>query len=291
MEVHQLRYFCAVAETGSFTRAAERENVSQPSLSQQIIKLEAELGTRLFDRAARKARLTPSGEALLSRARAVLQELVDARKQIDEMAGKVSGRVTVGAIPTIGPYFLPARLKRFSKDYPQVHVTVVEEITPVLLEKLRAGELDFGLLALPVQGKDLACRQLLREPLFLVVHERHHTARRQSVELKRLDGEDFLLLKDGHCFRETTISACKKARFEPSIVFESGHFESIVSLVSSGLGISIIPQMAAQPREGCKYLRIREPWAFRPVGLVRLKQHYVTRAMKAFEEELDKTSD
>ena len=119
MEVHQLRYFCAVAETGNFTRAAQREQVAQPSLSQQIMKLEEELSVRLFDRLGRSVRLTDLGQIFLPRARAILMELKVAKEEVAERQSTVSGPVCVGVIPTIAPYFMPTRLAMFSRKYPQ----------------------------------------------------------------------------------------------------------------------------------------------------------------------------
>src|SRR5215471_13215021 len=142
MELHQLRYFCAVAETGSFSRAAEQSHVSQPSLSQQILKLEDELGARLFDRLGRSIRLTELGKTFLPRARAVLRELEAARGDVVERKDSVTGPVTVGAIPTVAPYLLPRVLTSFSRKFPQARLTVIEEITPVLLDRLRAGTVD-----------------------------------------------------------------------------------------------------------------------------------------------------
>src|SRR5438477_11675827 len=138
MELHQLRYFCAVADTGSFSRAAEQSHVSQPSLSQQILKLEDELGTRLFDRLGRSVRLTEVGKTFLPRARAVLRELEAARGDVVESKDSLCGQGAVGVIPTVAPYFLPPVLAAFSKLFPESVVTVLEGITPVLLERLRA---------------------------------------------------------------------------------------------------------------------------------------------------------
>src|SRR5262245_27700874 len=166
MELHQLRYFCAVAETGSFSRAAEQSHVSQPSLSQQIMKLEDELGARLFDRLGRSVRLTDLGKTFLPRARAVLRELEAARGDVVEQKDSISGSVIVGVIPTVAPYFLPPQLTSFSRKFPQASLTVVEEITPVLLERLRAGTIDVAILALPIRGHEFEAFPLLTERLF-----------------------------------------------------------------------------------------------------------------------------
>src|ERR1700756_4813095 len=142
MEFHQLRYFCAIADSGSFSRAARLAHVSQPSLSQQILKLEDELGARLFDRLGRSVRLTDVGKTFLPRARSVLRELEAARGDVVEQKDSVGGRICVGRIPSLRPYFLPAQITFLSRRFPQAHVTVVEDITPALLDRLRASVVD-----------------------------------------------------------------------------------------------------------------------------------------------------
>src|SRR5258707_1841022 len=156
MELHQLRYVCAVAETGSFSRAAEQTHVSQPSLSQQILKLEDELGARLFDRLGRSVRLTDLGKAFLPRARAVLRELEAARGDVVERKDSVAGALSVGVIPTIAPYFLPLQLTAFTPEFRQAQLTIVDASTPVLLDRLRASTVDVAILALPIRGHEFA---------------------------------------------------------------------------------------------------------------------------------------
>lgn len=286
MELHQLRYFCAVVREGNFSRAAQRQRVAQPSLSQQIIKLEGELGAKLFDRFPRSARLTPFGRAFLPRAAAILRQVADARAEIREMAGAEKGEIAIGAIPTVAPYLLPSVLSRFARQHPAVTVNVVEEITPVLLDRLHNGTLDMALLALPVPGVELACEELIREALFAVVPGRHRFALRKALELREIKNEPFLLLKEGHCFRENTIVACRRSRLQPNVVFESGQFSSIIAMVSAGMGISIVPAMAVPHHSGCKFIRIIDEHSYRRVGLVQLKEHFPTRAHRALAAHL-----
>ena len=286
MELHQLRYFCAVARAGNFTRAAEQEHVSQPSLSQQVLKLEDELGTRLFDRLGRSIRLTASGEAFLPKAEAVLRQLSQAKLEIREMSGVEKGTVTVGTIPTIAPYFLPARLSSFARQHPQIQVSVVEEITPVLLEKLQEGRIDLALLALPVVGDHFVSQELLREPLYLVVPQTHCLAGQTRVHLNQIEDESFLLLKEGHCFRENTLAACGRARLRPNVVFESGQFATLLAMVAAGAGISVVPAMAVEPRAGCCFIPLADDASHRRVGIVRLKRHFRSRAEIAFIDHL-----
>jgi len=284
MELQQLRYFCAIAETGSFSRAAQQTHVSQPSLSQQIRKLEDELGARLFDRLGRSIRLTELGQAFLPRARAVLRDLEAARGEVAERKTAIEGNVCVGVIPTIAPYFLPPLLAAFTRKYPDVRLTVVEEITPLLLEKLRAGSVDVAIVALPlnVRGHEFESVPLADEKLFAVLPRAHALAGRRRIRLDDLRDDPFLLLRDGHCFRETAVAACKRARLHPQIVFESGQFSSILSMVSAGLGVSIVPAMAVEDRAGCRFIPLADERAERTIGAVTLKGRSRTRASEAF---------
>jgi LysR family hydrogen peroxide-inducible transcriptional activator len=282
VELHQLRYFCAVADSGSFSRAAEQSHVSQPSLSQQILKLEDELGARLFDRLGRSVRLTDLGKTFLPRARAVLRELEAARGDVVEQKDSIGGTICVGVIPTIAPYFLPAQLTFLSRRFPQARVTVVEEITPVLLERLRASVVDVAILALPIRGHEFETFSLLTEHLFAALPKEHRYAKRSSLALKDLRVEPFLLLRDGHCFRDTAVAACDRARLNPQIVFESGQFSSILSMVGAGMGVSIVPEMAVEKRSGCRFVRIVDAEASRTIGAVVLRGRSLTRLHRAF---------
>ncbi|MGH9655193.1 MAG: LysR family transcriptional regulator [Bryobacteraceae bacterium] len=285
MEIHQLRYFCAVARNGTFTRAASAERVAQPSLSQQIQKLEAELGARLFDRLSKSARLTAFGAAFLPKAELILRELSEAKTEILEMSGKDKGEVTIGTIPTIAPYLLPSLLGGFSRRHPAISINVVEETTPALLEHLHAGGVDLIVAALPLDAPDLISTELFREPFFLVVPAAHPFAGLGSVRLEEIPKESrFLLLKEGHCFRDSTIEACHRSRLSLNIVFESGQFATILAMVSAGMGISAVPRMAVQPVRGCRFVPIANRNASRTVGMTSLGRHFQTRAEKIFRQ-------
>jgi len=282
MEIHQLRYFCAVAETSSFSRAAVQTHVSQPSLSQQILKLEDELGARLFDRLGRTVRLTELGKTFLPRARAVLRELEAAKGDVNERKDSIGGSICIGVIPTIAPYLLPPHLTFFTRQFPQARLAVVEEITPVLLERLRASSVDIAILALPIRGNEFETFPLFTERLFAALPKGHKLARHSSLSLKDLRAEPFLLLRDGHCFRDTAIAACGRARLNPQIIFESGQFSSILSMVGTGMGVSIIPEMAIDKRQACRYVRIADSEATRTIGVVVLRGRSLTRVQLAF---------
>lgn len=286
MQFHQLRYFCAVARTGNFTRAAQQERIAQPSLSQQVRKLEEELGSTLFDRLGRTVRLTQLGAAFLPRAEAILRQVANATAEIQEMAGADRGKLVIGSIPTIAPYFLPPHLASFARKFPHIQVSVVEEVTSELLNQLQHGVIDLAVLALPVPAPHYLCQELFRERLYLAVPHGHHLAAQGTANLKQIVNDPFLLLKEGHCFRDNTLSACGKARLQPNVVFESGQFATILAMVAAGTGVSVVPQMAIEPREGCCFIPLADEGAYRRIGIVQLKQHFRSRVHSAFLKHL-----
>jgi LysR family transcriptional regulator, hydrogen peroxide-inducible genes activator len=280
MEIHQLRYFCAVAHHGTFTRASKVEHVAQPSLSQQILKLEAELGARLFDRLPRSARLTTFGKAFLPRAERILRQLEEAKTEVRDMSTNDKGEVVVGIIPTIAAYLLPRLLNDFTVRHPLVTIKIIEDITPALVQRLHEGTTDIAVAALPISGNDLVSEALFEEKFYAVLPKNHRLASRSSINLAQLNREPFLLLKEGHCFRDSLIAACNKLRMSPSIVFESGQFATILAMVSAGMGVSAVPAMAVQPQPGCKFIPIAGKHSTRTVGIVTSRHHFQSRAQR-----------
>ncbi len=271
MEFHQLRYVCAIADTGSFSRAAERCQIAQPSLSQQILKLEEDLGARLFDRLGRSVRLTEAGSAFLPHARSILNQMETARSSVADKAEDVRGSVAVGAIPTIAPYLVPRYTTGFTKRYPEAQLRIVEETTAILIEGLRDLSIDLAILALPLRHKDLEVFPLRTEPLFAVLPKDHPRAGAESLGLKDLRGESFVMLRDGHCFRDLSMAACTQARVNPQIAFESGQFSSLFAMVAAGVGISLAPEMAIDRNAGCRYVRINDARATRTIVVAMLR--------------------
>ncbi len=281
MEIHQLRYFCAVAKHGTFTHASVAEHVAQPSLSQQILKLEAELGARLFDRLPRSAKLTAFGAAFLPKAERILRELGDAKTEMLEMAGEEKGEVVLGIIPTIAAYLLPKFLAGFSHKHRLVTVKVIEDITPALLDRLHQGGIDMAIVALPLYGEELACTDLFEERFFAVLPDNHAKAKLEAIKLSELNDDPFLLLKEGHCFRDSLITACRESKVKPNVAFESGQFATILAMVAAGMGISAVPAMAVQPFPGCRFIPLKGKSSKRKVGIVRLRHHFETRGQRS----------
>src|SRR5215813_13082706 len=198
MEIHQLRYFVAVAEEESFSRAAEREHVSQPSLSQQIQKLEAELNQQLFDRLPRSVVLTEAGRTLLEYARKILTELADAGRAVAALEQQVAGRLSVGAIPSIALYILPRLIVSFQRAYPKVTFELFEDTTDKLAQKLEDGTLDVVLASASDETSTLVQHSLGKEPLLLLVPQKHPLARKKTIKWSDLATEKFLLLHEEH---------------------------------------------------------------------------------------------
>jgi LysR family transcriptional regulator, hydrogen peroxide-inducible genes activator len=282
MEFNQLRYVCAIAETGSFSRAAERCQVAQPSLSQQVLKLEKDLGAKLFDRLGRSVRLTEAGHAFLPHARSILSQMETARSSVADKCADVRGSVAVGVIPTIAPYLMPRYTTTFAKKFPEANLRIVEETTPILVEGLRDLSIDLAILALPLRHKDLELFPLRTEPLFAVLPRNHPRAAAESLALKDLRGESFVMLRDGHCFRDLSIAACTHARVTPRIAFESGQFSSLFGMVAAGVGISLAPEMAIDRNAGCRYVRVSDARATRTIVAATLHGRSFNLVQRAF---------
>lgn len=244
MEMHQLRYAVAVAKSGNFSRAAEQCHVSQPSLSQQILKLEEELGERLFDRTRREARTTPHGEAFLRRARRILEEVDAARRDAQDAKELASGTVTVGVIPTIAPYLLPRVTAAFMKSFPGVELVLHEETTPRLLKLLHGYEVDLAVLSIPFQTERLELLPLMDEELLLAVPSSHPFATKRSIAAADLEQERLIVMQEGHCLGDQVLGFCSRGLNHPRISFRSAQLETIQSLVTAGMGISLVPAMA-----------------------------------------------
>ena len=286
MELQQLRYLCAIADTGSFSRAAEHCHVAQPSLSQQISKLEEELRTRLFDRLGRSIRLTDAGRTFLPHARAVLHQTELARNEVDGGRRDARGTVTVGVIPTIAPYYLPKRLAAFTRRFPDATLRIVEETTEVLVESLRSLSVDVAILSLPLKHRDFEIIPLLTERLYAALPADHPHANASGISLRELRDERFVLLRDSHCFRGIALAACERARLDPCVAFESGQFSSLLGMVAAGVGVTLVPEMAIDRGAGCRYVRIADTQASRTIAAARLKGRSFSRVQEAFLDRL-----
>lgn len=285
MELHQLRYFLAVARARNFSRAAERCHVAQPSLSQQIKKLEEELDERLFERTKREVSLTPAGEVFRQHAERVLEGVEQARDSVREIRGLLRGRVALGALPTLAPYFLPARLKAFSEKHPGIEVVVHEDPTAQLAAAVLAKELDVALVSLPAERTGLVAEAFFDEDLLVALPAGHRLAEKRRLTLDDLEHEAFILMKEGHCLSGQALQFCHLSGFAPRVSFRSAQIETVMAFVAAGWGVSIVPAMARRKEEegGVRYRRLAG--MTRSVGVIYRAAHplnYAARALVDF---------
>jgi len=286
MEMTQLRYVVALARTGNFSRAAEQCNVSQPSLSQQIQKLEDELGERLFDRMKRQTKLTSHGEVFFRRAVVILAEAEMALREASEAKSLVSGTCTIGVLPTIAPYLLPEAIGLFTRKYPGVEIVVQEDTTAQLLKQLAAYELDFAIASHPIQDRRLEIKELFAEELLLALPPRHPLAQKRTVSAAALRRERLIIMRQEHCLGDQVLGFCAQRDVKATISFRSAQLETIHALVSAGLGLSLIPAMAAKVKrsDALEYRSIQGPRPHRKIIALWPRQRPLSHAARAFLE-------
>jgi LysR family hydrogen peroxide-inducible transcriptional activator len=272
MNLRDLRYLVALADERHFGRAAARSCVSQPTLSAQIRKLEEYLGVPLVERQPKRVALTSAGERIVERARRLLQE-ADA---IVELArtdrDPLSGRVRLALIPTVGPYLLPHIAGPLKRDVPRLKLLLYEYRTDTLLEKLRAGELDLGILALPVAMDGIESAELYDEPFRLAVPSQHELAHGDTARIDELHGETVLLLEDGHCLRDQALEVCNRVQAQESQDYRATSLETLRQMVAAGHGVTLLPELAASGHlarlRGLKVKSFVKPAPTRTIGAV-----------------------
>jgi len=285
MNLRDLRYLVALADEGHFGRAAVRCHVSQPTLSAQVRKLEEYLGVPLVERQPRRITLTEAGARVVERARRVLLEadaIIElARSDRDPLAGSLK----VALIPTVGPYLLPHVARRLRRDLPRLKLMLYEYQTEPLLEKLRAGEIDVGILALPVPQDGLDTRVLYEEPFTVAVPASHPLAARDRLKLEDLRGETLLLLEDGHCLRDQALEVCSRVRVHEDQDYRATSLETLRQMVAAGHGVTLLPQLAAgshgSTARGLKIKPFAKPAPARTIGAVWRKSTTRGEAIEA----------
>jgi DNA-binding transcriptional LysR family regulator len=283
VQLQQLVYFVAVAETRHFTRAAERTHVAQPSLSQQIRALERELGARLFSRARGNIALTDAGEALLPLARRILADADTARHEVQELAQLRRGRVRLGATPSVCTGLLPEVLREYHRRHPGIHLLVEEGGSRDLVRELATGSLDLALIILPLQSHDpaLATTELLREELVVAsAADSGPVDGQQRVRVRDLEGQPLVMFRRGYDLREFTVGACRAAGFEPTFAVEGGEMDAVLGFVEAGLGLAVLPSMVADRRAFIRVTPFAAPGLQRTIGLAHRKDVEPPRAAR-----------
>jgi LysR family transcriptional regulator, hydrogen peroxide-inducible genes activator len=245
LKLKDLRYLVAVADTRHFGQAAARCFVSQPTLSAQLKKLEEYLGVQLIERHPRKVALTEAGTQVVSRARRIIEASDEIVTLAELRRDPLAGRLRVALLPTIGPYLLPLVATRIRKKLPRVDLLLYEYQTGPMLEQLQAGDIDLGILALPVPAEGLVQRELFAEPFVVAVPDHHALADRKSLKASDLDGQTVLLLEDGHCLRDQALDVCSNTRIQEKQDFRATSLETLRQMVASGAGITLLPELAS----------------------------------------------
>jgi len=283
MEINQLRYFVAVAELLSFTKAAARCHVSQPSLSQQIQKLELDLGVQLLDRLGRRIKLTDAGDVFYERATAALDAINDAKTCVQTGLDWQKGAITVGAIHTIAPYLLPDVVSRLTKRFPHAQVTVEEQLTEELIANCLAGELDVGIVALPIAERRLRAESLFTEKLVAAVPTSSPLAGRNRLTLRDVTSQPFVLLDDMHCLGRQTLQLCADRNCAPAVSCRTAQLLTVQELVALGQGVSLVPEMAANRNRDKRvvYRTLNGPPVEREIGMIWRPRYRPRRLVEA----------
>ena len=282
MEMHQLRYFAKVADLGNVTRAAEACFVSQPSLSQQLAKLERELGQPLFERLGRGVRLTEAGRLFKRYCDQILSLTEDARTRVADDPD--SGRIVLAAIPTVAPYFLPGVLTRFAKLAPRVRIEIREDTTANIVRQLADGDIEMAILALPLQADHLHAQPLFTEELMAVLPAEHPLAKKPRLGLKDLADEPFVVLNEAHCLTGNTMSFCARHAMAPLVTGRSHQLLTVLELVRLGHGVSLIPAMAVPTGadKGRVYRSLSGDKPTRTIAVAWNRMRYQTQLFKRF---------
>jgi DNA-binding transcriptional LysR family regulator len=285
IQIHQFQYFLAVAQEHNFTRAAAKVGVAQPSISEQIRKLETDLGVKLFHRTRGGVALTPAGEIFLPWARQVLADVDEAVGQIKDLDGLLRGELAIGATPSICRRLLPVMLGRLHKLHPAVTIRVRESGSQELIDQLGRGELDVALVVTPTKQEGFASVALAEEKLVLVVPNTHPLASRSSIGVKDLRDLPLVSPRNGYDIRAVTVAACRRACFEPWFTSEGGEIDVVLALVHQGLGASVVPSIVAA--DGLTRVAISRPALRRTIRLVFRSERVLPRTAQVAVDQIN----
>ncbi|MDX2028066.1 MAG: LysR substrate-binding domain-containing protein [Alphaproteobacteria bacterium] len=269
MNLRDLEYVAAIADFGTMARAAEACHVSQSTLSIQLKKLEGYLGVAIFERNGKRLALTQAGQSIVDAARGIVRDSRRLRDIAASYRDPLAVTFRLGAFPTLAPYYLPKIMPGVGKAFPRLTLRLIEEKSPVLTEKLLAGEIDAALLALPVDGANLQSVELFRDPFLLACSTQHPLAKRKSVTMEDVAEESLMLLDDGHCLRNQALEFCALAHVKENGEFRATSLETLRQMVAAGAGVTLMPRIAAVPTPRLAYVPFAGKNApSRSIGLV-----------------------
>jgi LysR family hydrogen peroxide-inducible transcriptional activator len=284
MQLHQLKYFVSIVETGSMTKAAQRCFISQPSISQQLQKLEDGIGKKLFSRIKGKLVLTESGQILYEQAGEILNKVADAKRRVSDINNDSGGAVSIGILPTLAPYILPSTLLALSKDYPEAMVTVREDISESVVAAAQRGELDILIEVLPFDDSQLNIKPLFVDEFYLAVHKDNPLNTQDNITLKDLKDVPFILLEDIHCLAQQIEHYCFKERFTPKVLFQASQLATVNQLIELQYGVSIVPRLCIDEsaESNIRYLKLLGEMPHREVVLATVNDRYMSPAAQRF---------
>lgn len=251
MTLQQLQYIVAVADTGQFSKAARQCHVTQPTLTMMVRKLEDELGVTIFQRGSQPTRPTADGDALIAQARVVLREAGQLKELVTELHTGTAGTYRLGIIPTLAPYLLPLFLARFADEHPQARLVIDERQTTSILDALRKGQLDVGILAGPLHEEGLEEITLFQEPFLAYFPPRHPLLKQKRIARKDLRKAPLWVLSEGHCLRDQALSVCQhpSSAGHDNILYSTGSIETLKRMVNSGSGMTLVPELSVNTQE------------------------------------------
>lgn len=284
MELHQLEYFVAVVETGSFSQAAVRCNITQPSLSQQIINLENELGRKLFNRLGRRITITEAGNLFYPRACSIISDVQQAKYALTDGFKPEVSTLSVGIIPTLGSYLLYQTVSRFQEAYPEATLKIREDMTNNLIDQLMSAELDVAFVSLPIANKHITTERVFEESLYIAIPETHTLASTSTIEADTLRDIPFIRLSDQDCLSDQLDAFCYVQKIDPPTIYQTSHLSTVIELVRLGIGISLVPACSVQihSNEGLVFREMSHNPVQRTIVAARHQGREVTLLSTAF---------
>lgn len=267
MNLQSFHYLLALKNHGGFHRAADACHISQPALSIQIRKMEEELGAQLVERGHKGLLFTPAGEEVLEHARQIVQQVEEIQTMAALWQDPYAGSLSLGAFPTLAPYYLPEIIDHFVDAYPNLQVNLVEEKTQTLIHRLNSGELDAALLALPVADANLENAVVFSEKFLVGVSRHHALAQRKTIDAERLSQERLLLLEEGHCLRGQALDYCSTSGIGEVLNFRASSMETLLQMVAMGRAISLVPECVARRNPHLHYLKLKGEAPERTIAL------------------------
>ena len=266
MNLRDLKYIVEVARERNFARASAKVFVSQPALSMQIKKLEETLGVEIFERDKQNFLITPVGAEIIKKAEIILQESEEIKMIAKNSKDPHKGEIRIGAFPTVASYFLPNFVKNIHKKFPHLKIFLIEAKSNELITKLKSGEIDFCLLAMPIKDDNLIGEKIFSEKFLLATPKGHPFSKKSKIQIKELRKQELMLLEDGHCMRDQALEICSMVKAFENQDFKATSLETLRQMVANGTGITLMPEIAVRSDDKISYVKIFNA-PFRTIGI------------------------